>query len=330
MEIREANHNDIPAIVALLKSSLGENLMPKSEPYWRWKHIENPFGESPVLLALENNLLVGVRAFMRWEWSGKEQLYKAVRAVDTATHPKHQGKGIFKKLTLSLVERCSNAGTHFIFNTPNSQSQPGYLKMGWQLAGKLPISIQIKKPIGIIKNVLTGGKSDASSADHQINLANALEHQGLPLLLENVASKKNFIATNLSIPYLRWRYVEVPVAQYSAINLEQGNDLTGLIIFRVKQTRLGKELRITECLMQTDSAVRHGKQKLQNFVREHGIDYVTFSGTGDMHMKQLLGVFAVKAAIGPMVTVRPLQVKEMELFRNFNTWSPSLGDLELF
>src|SRR5688500_12323348 len=117
MEIREATEADIPAIVALLKISLGENLMPKSDRYWRWKHLENPFGPSPVLLCWEGGNLIGVRAFMRWRWMWEQKNYHAVRAVDTATHPGHQGKGIFKRLTLSLVERCRHED-HFVFNTP--------------------------------------------------------------------------------------------------------------------------------------------------------------------------------------------------------------------
>src|SRR5688572_3667570 len=139
MLIREATEADIPAIVELLKISLGESLMPKSEAFWKWKHIDNPFGKSPVLVAEENGQLIGVRAFMQWEWQYQNKIYKAVRAVDTATHPQHQGKGIFKKLTLELVEQCKAKGVDFIFNTPNKSSKPGYLSMGWMSNGKLKI-----------------------------------------------------------------------------------------------------------------------------------------------------------------------------------------------
>ena len=69
MTIREASGQDTAAIVSLLKLSLGEALMPKSESYWKWKHWDNPFGKSPVLLAFEKNELIGVRAFMRWDWT---------------------------------------------------------------------------------------------------------------------------------------------------------------------------------------------------------------------------------------------------------------------
>jgi hypothetical protein len=40
-------------MIGLLKKSLGEGLIPKSEALWNWKHEQNPFGASFVLLAEE-------------------------------------------------------------------------------------------------------------------------------------------------------------------------------------------------------------------------------------------------------------------------------------
>src|SRR5688572_13398222 len=104
MTIRPAEATDIPEIISLLKLSLGESFLPKSEAYWHWKHVNNPFGKSPVLLAEESNAIIGVRAFMRWQWNDGKRTIEAVRAVDTATHPDFQGKGIFTKLTMSLLK----------------------------------------------------------------------------------------------------------------------------------------------------------------------------------------------------------------------------------
>ena len=53
MHIRQATDEDIPRIISLLKKSLGEAI-PKSETYWNWKHQNNPFGKSYVLLTEEN------------------------------------------------------------------------------------------------------------------------------------------------------------------------------------------------------------------------------------------------------------------------------------
>ena len=160
MFIRKATSEDIPAIVQLLKASLGDVSSTKSVAYWNWKHVDNPFGPSPVLVAEEDGDLIGVRAFMRGDWVQDGKVYRALRAVDTATHPAHQGKGIFKILTLQLVQDASNAGFDFIFNSPNAQSTPGYLKMGWEVWGKVPVHI---RPVFNLKSY----KADLFNSFHQ-------------------------------------------------------------------------------------------------------------------------------------------------------------------
>ena len=105
MIIRASHLSDTPAIVQLLKESLGESLLKKTTDIWLYKHEQNPFGPSYVLLAEEASHLIGVRAFMQWRWQKGSEVLQAYRAVDTATHPQHQGRGIFKKLTKAGIMR---------------------------------------------------------------------------------------------------------------------------------------------------------------------------------------------------------------------------------
>ena len=64
---------------------------------------------------------------------------RAVRAVDTATHPDFRGQGVFSALTLGALEELRSDGVAFVFNTPNERSRPGYLKMGWQPVGQVRV-----------------------------------------------------------------------------------------------------------------------------------------------------------------------------------------------
>ena len=50
--------------------------------------------------------VVAVRLFMRWEFRRGGPGVRAVRAVDTATHPDHQGAGLFTALTRHALEAC--------------------------------------------------------------------------------------------------------------------------------------------------------------------------------------------------------------------------------
>lgn len=326
MEIRAATEEDIPSIVNLLKHSLGESLMPKSEAFWRWKHIENPFGPSPVLLCFEGDELIGVRAFLRWQWTSQGIVYKAVRAVDTATHPEHQGKGIFKKLTLSLVGLCKEEGDQFVFNTPNNQSKPGYIKMGWVEGGRLPIRFSIKKPFSIVRNAISKRRPLPIHEDSSV--AKCLQHPDFELLLSE--QNHNSITTKTSLAYLKWRYSQVPVANYLAISDETSSRLNGVIICRIKQTGYGRELRITDHFSTSQVNKKELMKRLADCTKQWKIDFVTRSATLGSFGEKLFNGLYFHADAGPIVTLRELQLTDLSNFMKFNKWSPSLGDLELF
>ena len=38
-------------------------------------------------------------------------------------------------------------GVDFVFNTPNDKSRPGYLKMGWEEVGRVPITVRPRSPM---------------------------------------------------------------------------------------------------------------------------------------------------------------------------------------
>ena len=59
---------DEEQVLDLLKISLGDGPGGgRDERFWRWKHLDNPFGPSYIRVALGGEgKLVGMRAFMRW------------------------------------------------------------------------------------------------------------------------------------------------------------------------------------------------------------------------------------------------------------------------
>jgi N-acetylglutamate synthase-like GNAT family acetyltransferase len=329
MEIRPAVDEDIPGIVALLKVSLGESLMPKSESYWRWKHVENPFGASPVLIALSDHHVVGVRAFMRWSWVSQAGRVEAVRAVDTATHPEFQGKGIFSQLTKAVLKNCEASGVQLVFNTPNQKSAPGYLKMGWVKAGNFPVTIRVVRPLKIVSNVISpNGRHSGSQSDGSVSAY--LKHPGLPGLLAAQLRKNG---TDFVTPHtpqsLAWRYADVPVVKYFAAAVEKQDQLQSLFFYRIKGTRFGTEFRITDIFTSGD----HDPKALKDLVKlkagAHHADFITAGSLSSPN--PLAGIFSVSSKkFGPLVTIREIQKVDKNDFCSFTNWHPSLGDLELF
>lgn len=329
MDIRKASAADIPAIVELLKASLGEDLLPKSEAFWRWKHIGNPYGESPVFVASVNDRIVGVRGFMQWGWVYGNRRISTVRAVDTATHPDFQGKGIFTKLTRSLLADCNADGFSFVFNTPNKRSLPGYLKMGWVRAGQIPLAIKVIRPLKI--GLATLNFRDAFDDLSNDCLSYYLTHTGLPGLLHKYFQiNQTRIITELTAETLCWRYQKVPIVKYYAAGSETKGELQGVFFYRLKFSRLGRELRITDFFLRNSADLRKLKAVLKEKVQLHKADFVSFSGLADQRL--LAGFTAFHNVMkGPLVTIREIQNGfVLGNYKQFKEWSPSLGDLELF
>jgi GNAT superfamily N-acetyltransferase len=145
LRLRKAEPDDRPAIIELCRRSLGWKAGDPNEAFFAWKHDENPFGPSPTWVAEDDTgTLVGLRTFLRWRFRRPDgTTINAVRAVDTATHPDWQGRGIFSRLTLGALDDLRDDGVDCVFNTPNDKSRPGYLKMGWHEVGKVPVSVRL-------------------------------------------------------------------------------------------------------------------------------------------------------------------------------------------
>ncbi len=319
MQIRKGTVEDIPTIIPLLKKSLGETLMPKSEAFFHWKHIQNPFGISKMILAEEEGKLIGVRTFMYWNWLRGEEICKAVRAVDTATDPAFQGKGIFSKLTMQAVQECIEEKTAFVFNTPNPISLKGYLKMGWRQNGNLPVmfGIPLSIPIRANENIID-----------ELYRSFPIETQMSKLHEEwSIKPHQEIFHSPINKTYLNWRFVQCPVSKYGAL-VEPGK--FGFV-FRLKPRMGFLECRICELWTENDLYVDLAKIELKKMIRTIRPIMITFApsvlfGTGKIKLKSMWGPFDK----GPMVTIRPLFRDDLSCFDQYRCWQPSLGSMELF
>lgn len=312
MMIREAKQEDIDSIIVLLQASLGESLLKKSAEIWNFKHVINPFGESTVLLAEEASTLIGVRAFMQWRWQLNNQIWTSYRAVDTATHPNHQGKGIFKKLTLQAIEEIKQKGDCFVFNTPNDQSRPGYLKMGWQKVGKVRVAVVPTFFYGL--QFLFSKKRNGNSINSQ-QLETLCENHNLSMV------QKNILFTPKSPQYLKWRYEENPMQDYFVVSTS-----AYYIVMYVKKHRYFNELRVVETIGSFDVKIHSSIKKvvLQYAIRKRCLFITT--------AERNLFSFRLYGGFGPVLTFRSVSSSERfnNIALNIDNWGYCLGDLELF
>ena len=94
------------------------------------KFIENIYGLSLIVVVYVEGRPAAARSFWRNDVCKKE----AYQPGDTCVISEYRGLGLFTKMTKVALEFLS--GNEVIYNYPNNNSYPGYLKMGWSLVGE--------------------------------------------------------------------------------------------------------------------------------------------------------------------------------------------------
>jgi GNAT superfamily N-acetyltransferase len=319
--VRPAVDGDVPAIVDLLCLTLGWQPDERHRALFAWKHRDNPFGTSPSWVAVDAEGIVGVRIFMRWEFLLGNRAIRAVRAVDTATHPRARGLGIFRTLTLQGVDEMKAQGVNWVFNTPNDQSLPGYLSMGWQRLGHLPVALRPASVRVVPRLAAARVPAELWSAPSSTgeDAASVLaEEEELAELLASQRPSAGGVRTARSASYLQWRYGSGPVGYRAMLAGPSLRD--GVVIFRLRRRGPATEVAIVDTVVpggDPQLAGRLGRQVLD----ASGGDYVISLGSprprGWLRLPR----------IGPLLTWRALADVEAP---PIGEWELSAGDVELF
>jgi GNAT superfamily N-acetyltransferase len=221
MKIRELTDADQDSLLELATEALGEGPQgARQADWWRWKHVDNPFGRSLVLGAFDGERMVGLRSFMRWRLvDAQGRRWACARAVDTSTHPDYQGKGIFSKLTLEGLEYLRADGTDIVFNTPNGKSGPGYRKMGWVAVAPLSAGIRPNGLSGALRLAQqAAGRQVAELPLPAVADWSGISRQDWTTLAEGWCAPA--LTTDWTAESLKWRLADCPVASYYPILID--------------------------------------------------------------------------------------------------------------
>jgi FlaA1/EpsC-like NDP-sugar epimerase/GNAT superfamily N-acetyltransferase len=319
--VRRASSSDVPSVLALLQASLGWGYDERYAGFFAWKHEQNPFGSSPAWVAVDRDgQLLGFRTFLRWEFTRGASIVRAARAVDTATRPDAQRRGIFSRLTSTAIEALRKDGVAFVFNTPNQQSLPGYIRMGWQEVGRLPLdarAVSVDRWPRVVRSRCPAERWSLPSRGG-VPAGDALEDRApLERLLASVDRAKG-LHTRLTVEFLRWRY-GLPGLQYRVVTAGPTTE-EGAAVFRLRQR--GHAVEAVICDLLVPDGHQALRRELCRFVLAvSGADYAIRVGRPTR-----TGGFLGLPRQGPLLTWRALTENSMPPLRH---WDLSLGDVEL-
>jgi GNAT superfamily N-acetyltransferase len=321
IEIGRADARDFPGILELARRAL--RWTDDDASFLEWKHMQNPFGVSPMWIARADDRVVGFRTFLRWEFETPDgRTVRAARAVDTATDPDHQGRGIFTRLTRAAIEELPNDGVELIFNTPNEKSLPGYLKMGWSEVGRLPVALmptswrfplvvgRARQAAGRLPLTTTAGEP-ASEVFLGVAVDELLAVSGAPAGLRTARDRDYFL----------WRYGN-ELLGYRVVFADLGRPSRGFAVFR--RRRRGDAVEAVLCdVVVPEGGGRIARGLARTVARVADADYVLRIDRRVVTTDP----FVQMPRIGPVLACRPLDGSAAPGLRG---WSLTMGDVELF
>ena len=308
---RHLDESDVLPVLDLMRAALGEPpLLRRTPELFAWKHFDNPFGRSLAVVAETDDRIVGLRAFMRWDLVTRDGVtLRCVRAVDTATHPDYQRRGIFRRLTEETLDLALAENMDLVFNTPNEKSGAGYLSMGWTEIGMIGVLARPSSRLATDRSPITDTEPENFLADPK---------PAIPLEVTDRAARG--LRTPRNEAYLRWRFGSHPTARYFRVD---SADSTVVVRPNVRKGR--RELIVADVYgPRPRAALREAGRKSRS-----GYVAAWFSpGSPERAAAIRSGLVPVPGVTALTLMARPLRELDIDV-TSMASWDLAISDLEL-
>lgn len=222
MKFREIDYqHESNEVVDLIKRNLNPNY---SIDILKWKHLNNPFGKSASVVAVDHDKIVGVVFVMRYVFRDRlgEEI-KCIRFFDACTEKNQRGKGVFKTL-MELGFDIYKDEYDFSFSNPNKASLAGHLKVGFEESSK-----DLYYKFGFFSPLFRFHKGQLKKCSQ------------LPDNIESL-TKQNIFLTGNNLQFISWRYRQ---DNYFIYEYKEEN-IANYIIYRIEKRKMIKAIVICD------------------------------------------------------------------------------------
>lgn len=191
---------------------------------WLYESNSNPSFNEPlgVVAVDEADEVIGFRGWVPGiVWQNSRE-YIIARAADVVVSPKARRQGVFSKMTNYSLTYLRNKGIDAILNlSSNSQSNPGYIKLGWKPVCQINIWY---KPMLFHRSIVLTNEISRTYKGNVVTITPYIP-KGLKLCSDDS------LCFSLNEGQLDW-YAQHPNTNYlTAVSYNGSRELTSLIIF---------------------------------------------------------------------------------------------------
>jgi GNAT superfamily N-acetyltransferase len=202
---------------------------------WEWEFLQNPEGESIIIVAEEKAKIVGHYGLLPLIMSYYGKNVALALAVDLMVHPSFRRKGLFLRLFEHIVEEAKRHNIDAILGFPNRITLPTYInKLGWHHVKSVKTHVKISLKNLITKShtiMFTTNRSNFSLHDKSyMEFVRISNFNDIPRF-DNIASSQ-FIFINRSPSYLNWRYIQPHWYQYIPYAILIESEIKGFFVLR--------------------------------------------------------------------------------------------------
>ena len=250
--VEAAVSEDKAEVLALLQESFAavqrSSSVQRGMDFWDWKYRTGPFGVAIVqIIRIEGRIAAsGVLWPMSLTWN--HRILRALQLCDTAVHSEFRRRGLFGLLNEARKDLAAQQQYDLIFNFPNANSLPGYVKSGWQYAGRVPWLVRVAKPMAVVRDRLNPGKSKAIEVPTEYNLCESIASD----IPAHLAGAQHCISLDRPAGYWRWRFSEHPNRQYGLVH--SSTDPNSIAVFTLSRKPSGLiEMVIVDLVCEPES-----------------------------------------------------------------------------
>lgn len=265
-KIDQYKNENLVEMIEITKENYGE-IEISDEKFLQWQYFNNPAGKALIKLAKsDDNEVVGQYVIIPMKIKVNEEIVDSTLSLNTLTRKDYRGKGIFTGLADAVYNECKEDKLEFTYGFPNQNSYPGFMKkLQFTDLGSIPLMVY---PLNIEKLVLkkfnTNLLAKLASLFKCIFNIHLKDNDNIKIkkidenlddfnkFWENVKDKYKVIGVRNS-QYIKWRYKDVPLREYSIIGAYRNDELVSYAVLR------NTEVEKFNCGMIVDFMAKEGE-----------------------------------------------------------------------